>query len=121
MLFAFKQQSVDPMDPVYLADTGISSDQFVDLAKATGLRTIPQVNQSYGWSFINDLLSKYGPIWAAGDWNGGPHIIVLTGVDSSGMLMVNDPAFSTPQVRNMGWFNQHIDASLPIPMMYLPD
>jgi hypothetical protein len=121
MLFAYKQQSVDPMDPVYLADTGISSDQFVDLAKATGLKTIPQVNQSYDWSFINDLLSKYGPIWAAGDWNGAPHIIVLTGVDSGGKLIVNDPAFSTPQVRNMGWFNQHIDASIPIPMMYLAD
>jgi len=46
------------------------------------LQTIPQVNQSYDWSFIDDLLRNYGPIWAAGDWNGAPHIIVITGVDN---------------------------------------
>lgn len=120
MLFAYKKQSVDPMDNTYLADKGIKAGQFVDLANAIGLRTIPKVNQTYDWSLIDDLLSKYGPIWAAGDWNGAPHIIVLTGVDPGGKLIVNDPAFAAPQERNMGWFNQHIDASVPVPMMYLP-
>jgi|SRR5271165_619775 len=82
MLFAYKQQSIDPMDPKYLADTGITATEFLTLAKSTGLQTIPQVNQSYDWSFIDDLLRNYGPIWAAGDWNGAPHIIVITGVDN---------------------------------------
>jgi hypothetical protein len=120
MLFTYKQQCADPMDSQYLADKGISAAQFIDLAHTAGLQTIPRVNQSYDWTFIDDLLYKFGPIWAAGDWNGAPHIIVLTGVDSGGKLMVNDPAFSVPQSRNMGWFNQHIDSTVDIPMMYLP-
>jgi cysteine protease avirulence protein AvrRpt2 len=120
MLFGYKQQSADPMDAQYMADSGITAAQFIDLAKTAGLQTIPQVNQSYDWTFIDNLLNNFGPIWAAGDWNGAPHIIVLTGVDSGGKLIVNDPAFPAPQTRNMGWFNQHIDSTVDIPMMYLP-
>jgi ABC-type bacteriocin/lantibiotic exporter with double-glycine peptidase domain len=120
MLFGYRQQCADPMDSQYMADTGITAAQFVDLAAAAGLQTIPRVNQSYDWTFIDNLLSTYGPIWAAGDWNGAPHIIVLIGVDAGGKLIVNDPAFPAPQQRDMGWFNQHIDSTVDIPMMYLP-
>jgi hypothetical protein len=57
---------------------------------------------------------------AAGDWNGAPDIVVLTGVNSGGILMVNDPAFPAPQTRNMRCFNQHIASTVDIPMMNLP-
>jgi hypothetical protein len=87
---------------------------------AAGLKTIPKVNQSYGRTSVDNLLSNYGPIWAAGQWNGPNHIIVLTGVDFGGKLMINDPAFPAPQIRNMGWFNRHIDKTVDIPLMYLP-
>ena len=120
MLYAYKHACADPMDATYQANTGISADQFISLAKDAGLHTVPRVNQSYGWKFVDDLLDAYGPIWAAGDWNGVPHIVVLTGIDAGGKMIVNDPAFKTPQQRNIGWFNAHIDASVPIPMMYLP-
>jgi Papain-like cysteine protease AvrRpt2 len=120
MLFAYKHQCADPMDREYMIDKGITAAQFVTLAKEAGLRTIPKVNQSYGWAFVEELLKAYGPIWAAGDWNGVPHIVVITGVDSAGKLSVNDPAYPVPQFRDMGWFNKHIDKSVDIPMMYLP-
>ncbi|HUD54592.1 MAG TPA: papain-like cysteine protease family protein [Terracidiphilus sp.] len=119
MLFAFRNQSADPLDLQYVADQGITASQFVDLATAAGLDTIPQVNQSYDWRFIDGLLGNFGPIWAAGDWNGPPHVVVIRGVDSGGKLAVNDPAFSTPQSRDMGWFNKHIAKDVKIPMMYL--
>ena len=120
MLAAWKQATIDPLNSKYEADSGITAAEFIKLATAAGLRTIPKVNQSYDWRFLDELLTKYGPVWAAGDWNGAPHIIGVTGVDSTGLLIVNDPAFSSPQSRNMGWFNEHIDTTVDIPMMYLP-
>lgn len=74
---------------------------------------------SYNWTFLDNLLRQRGPIWAAGLWNGFPHIIVITGVDQDGKLYVNDPALGMQQ-RDMGWFNERIATDVPIPMMYLP-
>jgi hypothetical protein len=120
MLYAYKRASIDPLHNVYVDDKGIRPSQFIDLAAAAGLKTIPRVNQTYDWTFIDSLLKAYGPIWAAGYWYGSPHVIVITGVDSGGALLINDPGFASPQFRDMGWFNKHIATDVPIPMMYLP-
>lgn len=121
MVYGYKRHaSIHPLPHSYQDNHGISATEFIELARAIGLRTLPRVNMSYGEGFIDDMLRRYGPIWAAGNWNGVPHIIVVTGVDSDGTLYINDPAFLTPQVRDIGWFNDRIADDVPIPMMYLP-
>ncbi|QEH32415.1 Papain-like cysteine protease AvrRpt2 [Aquisphaera giovannonii] len=120
MLYGFWNQAcINPLPADYDADQGLTAQQFIDLASNLGLSTLPRVNQSYGWTWMRDALNSYGPIWAAGQWNGPNHIVVITGVDSDGTLYVNDPAYPSPVIRNMGWFNQKIDKNVDIPMMYL--
>jgi hypothetical protein len=121
MLFAFKHRaSVHPLPASYAANTGLTAAQFIDLAKEMGLTTTPRVNQSYSWRYIDDMLRTQGPIWAAGLWNGAPHIVVITGVDPGGLITVNDPAFPAPVVRDIAWFNDKIAKDVDIPMMILP-
>jgi len=121
MLYGYRNRaSTHPLSGRYAADHGITADQFIELAAEMGLLTLPQVNQSFSWQFINDALQRYGPIWAAGQWNGANHIVVITGVDADDTLYVNDPAFGSPVVRNMAWFKARIDKNVAVPMMYLP-
>ncbi len=121
MLYAYRNNaSIHPLPKTWDGNQGIQPSQFIELAKTLGLRTLPKVNQSYGWKFLEDALTSYGPIWAAGQWNGLNHIIVITGVDAGGRLFVNDPAFPSTVIRNMGWFNERIDKNVDVPMMYFP-
>lgn len=121
MLYGYKRRAcIDPLPGTYSANTGLSASKFVQLAKSVGLRTIPQVNMTHNWTFIDNLLRRYGPVWAAGRWNGVPHVIVITGVDESGRLYFNHPANGFMHIRDMGWFNTRIATEVAIPMMYLP-
>ena len=121
MLYGYKRQAcIDPLPATYAHNTGIEAQNFVLLARSVGLQTVPRVRQTYDWRFVEDLLHFYGPIWAAGRWNGFPHIIVVTGVSEDGTLYLNDPADGMPHVQNMKWFNDRIASEAPIPMMYLP-
>jgi hypothetical protein len=65
--------------------------------RTMGLQTMTQVNQTFAWTFIENALQTLGPIWAAGQWNGPNHIIVITGVESNGTLYVNDPVAGDPR------------------------
>ncbi len=121
MLYGYRNSAcINPLPQDYESNQGLTAEQFIDLARDLGLETLPQVNQSFSWRFIDDNLGSYGPIWAAGQWNGVNHIVVITGVDEDGTLYVNDPAFGAPVIRSMAWFNARIDKNVPIPMMYLP-
>ncbi len=121
MLFGYKRAAcIHPLPQEYDDDQGIQASEFIDLARDMGLETLPQVNQTFSWLFIDNNLRSVGPIWAAGQWNGVNHIIVVSGVDEDGTLYVNDPAFGAPVVRDMSWFNARIDKNVAIPMMYLP-
>ena len=121
MLYAYRNRaSIHPLPQRYDDNQGITAQQFIDLASAMGLQMLPLVNQSFSWQFIDDRLQRCGPIWAAGQWNGVNHIVVITGVDEDGTLYVNDPAFGSPVTRDMAWFNARIDKNVAVPMMYLP-
>jgi ABC-type bacteriocin/lantibiotic exporter with double-glycine peptidase domain len=120
MLYGYRNSAcINPLPQDFTNDQGLQPEQFIALAREIGLDTLPQVNQTFSWRFIDDNLQYYGPIWAAGQWNGVNHIVV-SGVDEDGTLYVNDPAFGSPVVREMAWFNARIDKNVPIPMMYLP-
>jgi hypothetical protein len=75
---------------------------------------------TYDAGFLDGLLSRYGPIWAAGYWYGAAHIIVTTGVDPNGTVYVNDPDPPARKVHDMAWFNEKVAKEVPYPMMYLP-
>jgi ABC-type bacteriocin/lantibiotic exporter with double-glycine peptidase domain len=121
MLYGYRNSAcINPLPDDYEDNQGITAEEFINLAHDIGLETLPQVNQTFSWLFINDNLMSYGPMWAAGQWNGVNHIIVVSGVDEDGTLYVNDPAFGSPVVRNMSWLNARIDKNVAIPMMYLP-
>lgn len=121
MLYGFKKHaSIHPLPETWVNDQGIQPEEFINLASELGLETLPKVNKCYNWTFLNKLLTTYGPIWAAGQWNGFNHIVVITGVDASGRVFVNDPAFPSPVLRNMKWFNERIDKNVDVPLMYLP-
>jgi cysteine protease avirulence protein AvrRpt2 len=121
MLYGYRRQAcINPLPNEYAANNGIGAQQFIDLAADIGLETLPRVNQCFGWQFVDDALRRFGPLWAAGQWNGVNHIVVISGVDSDGTLYVNDPAFPTPVVRDIEWFNDRIDKTVTIPLMYLP-
>ena len=121
MLYGYRKAAcINPLPQEFTNDQGLQPEQFIALARDLGLDTLPHVNQSFSWRFIDDNLQSYGPIWAAGQWNGVNHIVVITGVDENGTLYVNDPAFGAPVVHDMAWFNAKIDKNVDIPMMYLP-
>ena len=121
MLWGFKyRQSINPMNSIYQANTGVGAAQFVQLAKTLGLASVESVNMSYSWKAVAELLRRHGPLWVAGVWYGAKHIIVVTGVDPDGTLYVNDPGFG-PRVHNIRFFNQKIAFFVKNPIMYLPD
>jgi ABC-type bacteriocin/lantibiotic exporter with double-glycine peptidase domain len=121
MLFGYKRYAcTHPLPKLWDKDEGLQADEFIRLARSLGLVTMSRVRQSYDWTFLRDRLKSYGPLWVAGQWNGPNHIVVITGVDVSGKVYVNDPAFPSPVVRNIGWFNDKIDKIVDSPIMYLP-
>jgi len=122
MLWAFKhRQSIDPLSNVFQANTGVSPAQFVDLARELGLKTVPEINMSYPWNGVDDLLRRHGPLWAAGRWYGVNHIVVVTGVDPDGTLYVNDPGTGRRRIHDMRFFNDRIANTVRNPIMYLPN
>jgi hypothetical protein len=126
MLFQYKRRAdINPLaqDGVWARDSGLAPGEFVRLARDLGLRPLPVPPASFDVRFLAEALTKYGPLWAAGDWNGGNHIIVITGADSDGGVWINDPAFARAQQwRNIAWFNEHIyrNEDVPNSILYLP-
>ena len=72
-----KSASINTLPQEYENDQGLQPEQFIALAQDIGLDTLPQVNQSFSWRFIDDSLRAYGLIWAAGQWNRVNHIVVI--------------------------------------------
>src|SRR6266540_698244 len=56
---------------------------FTALAKAEHLVPVTALNRVRTEPELEKLLRASGPIWCAGLWYGLPHIVVLTGVDST--------------------------------------
>jgi hypothetical protein len=121
MLYGYKRrQCIDPLPNTYQANAGLRAENFITLARSVGLRTLPQVNQCFDVTFLEHALAVYGPIWAAGQWYGPNHIVVVVGAEHDGTVSVNDPGLGLRRKQDIAWFNQKIDHTVPIPMMYLP-
>ena len=97
--------------PVYAANTGISAQGFITLAKTVGLVALPNQN-TFSNEDLFKLLRANGPIWSAGHWYGVGHIIVLTGVDG-GSVFFNDPDGGVKKTETLEWFNKKLANGLP--------
>lgn len=121
MLWGFKfKSSINFMSTTYRANNGILPRQFATLAARLGLESTQRITTSYSWRALADLLRDHGPLWAAGQWYGPNHIIVITGVEPDGTVYVNDPGVGA-RVHDMSFFNAKIDKNVSSPLMYLPN
>ena len=121
MIWAFKNyQCIHPMPSTFDTNTGLNAKDFIRLAKELGFKSVPAINMTYLWRGLAELLRRHGPIWAAGYWYGAPHIIVITGVDPSGTVYVNDPGHHGRTTGTMEWFNKKIAHDVSHPLMFLP-
>jgi len=121
MLWGFKyKQSINPLGELFKINSGITPSQFIELAKKLGLESVPEINKCYSWETLADLLRRHGPLWAAGYWYGTPHIIVITGVEPTGEVYVNDPGFGS-RIHDLLFFENKIASDVRNPIMYLPN
>ncbi len=120
MLWAYRnRQSIHPLPADYDADMGLQPNDFSRLALTLGLYAVPFLPNYFTARYLANLLQSLGPLWVAGEWYGFPHIIVVTGANSNGNILVNDPD-TGPRQHDILWFNSRIHSHLSIPMMWLP-
>ena len=73
------------------------------LAKTVGLAEVGQ-DREYSSVEVKNMLMKHGPLWAAGQWYGVGHCIVVTGVDDE-TIYLNDPDGGVKKTELLTWFN----------------
>ena len=108
-----RQGPMNTLAPVYKANIGLPANPqaFITLAKTVGMKPLP--NQGvYGPGKLGALLTTHGPLWCAGYWFGYGHVIVLTGIDSSNILSLNDPDGAVAQEGATSWFNAKVAKSI---------
>ena len=94
-------------DRFALADTqGLPLSMIWKLGEKVGLKSLPW-QSTYSQADLYSFLRKHGPIWAAGTFGGGGHVIVLTGVDSA-RVYFNDPWEPMRKIHSIAWFNSHV-------------
>lgn len=99
-------------------NSGINIPDFVSLATAEGLKTVVHAKVAFTEDKLETILRRHGPIWCAGQWDGAPHIVVLTGI-SEGNVYINDPNPAVlRRVQTLAWFNTKLDMAVPNCMMY---
>ena len=99
---------------------GIDAGECRETARLLGLQASGDGELDAG--VIADHLTKRGPIWIAGNWGRGNHVIVITACDgSSGQMKVINPfenwsGSETPMtislLNNRGWLWKNCDASV---------
>jgi ABC-type bacteriocin/lantibiotic exporter with double-glycine peptidase domain len=96
--------------------SGIFEHEFSELAQNEGLKPVSLSAVSTSAS-IEHLLRTYGPIWSAGKWFGGGHVIVLTGVNGRDVHF-NDPDGGRKNTGTIDWFNAKLAKSVPGCLLY---
>jgi nucleoid-associated protein YgaU len=128
MLYAYRGISIDPLPDLHRLGLnasgigGLAGRRFDELAMDIGLRKLPVPIMSIHPDSLSRWIRSYGPLWAAGRWDGLPHIIVVVGVGigDPNNVVINDPARGKGRrVETMEWFNARLTRSLPAPILYL--
>jgi hypothetical protein len=109
------------------ADHGISISAFPRLAAVEGLVPVPLPSGTHAANNYDvfQWLLHYGPLWAAGDWYGFGHVIVITGIESD-TVHINDPDdqiggdAGRRGTETVTWFNDHLWWDVASSLMYKP-
>jgi hypothetical protein len=101
---------MNTLSPVYEANTVLSPQAFITLAKKTGLMPLPSQN-TYTNMDLYRMLYDLGPLWCAGYWYGFGHVIVLTGTEA-GWVYLNDPDGGQRKMGTLAWFNEKLSKGL---------
>jgi Papain-like cysteine protease AvrRpt2 len=107
----------------WMANKGITPNDFIALAEAEGLEPLPEPRvpptpaspAAHNGGSLYAALRTHGPIWCAGYWYGPGHVIVLTGIDGS-TIYLNDPDGGVEKTATVPWFNAKV-AKLPGAML----
>ena len=110
-----RQGPMNTLADAWVANNGISD--YLALGKKVGLLEVQPRSSSYSSKTLEDLLTKCGPLWCAGNWYGPGHVIVLTGVADE-KIFLNDPDGGTAKTETVGWFNRHLFGQYADSVMY---
>lgn len=111
----------------WAADYGLGTKAFPRLAAVEGLVPVPLPSGGSAATSqdIFRWLMDYGPLWAAGDWYGDGHVIVITGIDGD-TVHINDPDDQVGGddgrrgTETLTWFNDHLWWDVASALMYKP-
>jgi len=106
-----RQGPMNTLGKHYEENRPVTAADFIPLAQKVGMREVPRYD-TYDDEKLRDLLQAHGPLWCAGYWYGYGHVIVLTGVDSSGVYY-NDPDGGVRMKQGLAWFNTKLANVLP--------
>ena len=95
---------------------GLPLSMVYKLGEKVGLKSLP-MKKVHAQADLYGYLRKHGPIWAAGTFGGGGHVIVLTGVDDN-YVYFNDPWEPMKKKKTIAWFNQHLLNNHPHSLMF---
>lgn len=94
---------------VWIANQGLQFSDVPKLARIEGLSQLQSASHEFSPASMIATLSRYGPIWAAGQWFGYGHVIVITGADdrNAGNIYYNDPEHGGSRNTNtIAWYNE---------------
>ena len=102
------------------ANTGLSHDQWPELAANEGHREVPWPHAG-AWSSatLEQALRIYGPLLAHGRFYHAGHVIVITGVDGD-TIRLNDPWEPQRKTNTIAWFNTNLWGQRWRPLWYYP-
>ena len=89
------------------ANTGLGLEQVRALAKTENLDFLNSATHDFTAVTMMVTLSFRGPIWAAGEYDGYGHVMVITGAKDDGTLFFNDPEHGgSRREHSVSWFNK---------------
>jgi hypothetical protein len=107
MIWHYSQHQTGRSGPINSFRADFAADRPINdwagLAKLVGLREVGS-DTAYTSEEIKALLLAHGPLWAAGNWFGLGHCIVVTGIDSE-IVYFNDPDGGVKKTELLSWFN----------------
>ena len=107
MIWHYSQQQTGAMGPMNTLRRDFERNRPINtwgaLAKLVGLREVGS-DKAYTSDEMRALLMEHGPLWAAGNWFGVGHIIVVTGIERE-TVYFNDPDGGQQKLGRLSWFN----------------
>ncbi len=112
-----RQGPMNTLAGKWSSNSPVMVSDFVTLAAKTGLTKVIERKTTYTAKDIENMLTRFGPLWCAGFWFGLGHIIVLTGIKGNDIYF-NDPDGGFPKKETVAWFNSKLSSEIDGCLMY---